>query len=396
MRIALFSGNYNYLREGANQALNRLVRYLEDKGGHRVRVYSPVTDTPAFEPAGTLVPVPSVRFPVRDEFQLALGLPRSIRRDVERFAPDILHVSTPDILGTRAQTFAKQLAIPLVASLHTRFETYPAYYGLSWLTPLVSAHLHRFYRRSDHVLAPTPALVAEMKAMRGDEAASLWSRGIDRDRFRPERRDPAWRHAHGIADDEIVVLFFGRLVLEKGVRLFVEVVDALQRKGLPVRPLTVGAGPAAEAFRMLARPVAAGHRTDDDLAVAVASADIMLTPSTTETFGNVVLEAMASGLPVVSADAPSARGLITHGHDGFLCPADDAAAYIAQVQALIASPALRAGIGAAARETSAKHCWDDASSSVERVYRKLEERRSRTAAERVDDGSMQAAATRGR
>ena len=94
MRIALFSGNYNYIREGANQALNRLVRYLENKAGHSVRVYSPVTDTPAFEPAGTLVPVPSIALPVRSEFRLALGLPRVIRRDLRSFSPQVVHVST--------------------------------------------------------------------------------------------------------------------------------------------------------------------------------------------------------------------------------------------------------------------------------------------------------------
>lgn len=380
MRIALFSGNYNYLREGANQALNRLADYLEARAGHQVRVYSPVTDIPAFEPAGTLIPVPSMRLPVRDEFQLALGLPTSIRRDVERFAPDIVHVSTPDILGTRAQTFAKQLSVPLVASLHTRFEAYPAYYGLGWLTPLVSAHLRRFYRRSDHVLAPTPALVADMKALRGDDAASLWSRGIDQNRFRPGRRDMMWRRERGIADDEFVVLFFGRLVVEKGVGLFVEVLQALQRKQPGIRPLVVGAGRAADAFQALTRPVLTGYLADDDLAVAVASADVMLNPSTTETFGNVVLEAMASGVAVVSADAPSARALITDGENGFLCSAADATTYAASVEALIASPSLRARIAAAAREISATYCWDAASSSVEGAYRRLQEHRNSRAA----------------
>ena len=126
MRIALFSGNYNYLREGANQALNILVRHLEEQAGCTVRVYSPVTDTPAFEPAGTLVPVPSITLPKRTEFRLALNLPREIREDVRRFQPDLIHVSTPDILGTRAQTFAKQLGVPIVASMHTRFATYRA------------------------------------------------------------------------------------------------------------------------------------------------------------------------------------------------------------------------------------------------------------------------------
>ncbi len=371
MRIALFSGNYNYVQEGANQALNRLVHYLESVAGHQVRVYSPVTDTPAFAPAGTLVPVRSVRLPVRGEFQLALGLPRSTRRDVERFAPDLIHVSTPDILGTRAQTFAKRRSIPLVASMHTRFETYPAYYGHGWMTPLVEAHLRRFYRRSDHVLAPTPALVSEMKAMRGDDRATLWSRGIDGALFRPDRRDMAERRRWDIADDEIAILFFGRLVLEKGIATFVDVVDALQRNGRPVRPLIVGAGPALEAFGALKGVVSTGHLQGEALARAVASADIMLAPSTTETFGNVVLEAMASGVSVVSADAPSARQLIKHGENGFLCPAKDLRRYITEIEALIASPALRSKIGAAARKSSEKHSWADASASVEGVYRAL-------------------------
>src|SRR5215210_6547794 len=115
IRVALFSGNYNYLREGANQALNRLVHDLESDGGTGFRVYPPVTDSPAFEPAGTLVPVPSIALPVRSEFRLALGLPRAIRGDVRRFCPHLVHVSTPDILGTRAETFAKELGVPIVA-----------------------------------------------------------------------------------------------------------------------------------------------------------------------------------------------------------------------------------------------------------------------------------------
>ncbi|MGZ8999219.1 MAG: glycosyltransferase, partial [Allosphingosinicella sp.] len=166
MRIALFSGNYNYLREGANQALNRLVEHLEAKRGYRVRVYSPVSDTPAFKPKGTLVPVPSIALPVRNEFRLALGLPKPVRNDIRAFAPDLIHVSTPDILGTRAQSLAKRMKVPILASMHTRFETYLAYYGLNLLTPVAQAHLRRFYRRSDYVLCPTPSLAADMNKVR--------------------------------------------------------------------------------------------------------------------------------------------------------------------------------------------------------------------------------------
>ncbi|MBV9841329.1 MAG: glycosyltransferase family 1 protein [Sphingomonadaceae bacterium] len=371
MRIALFSGNYNYLREGANQALNRLVGYLEQEAGHVVRVYSPTTPNPDFEPVGTLIPVASVRFPIRGEFRLALGLPRATRRDLEDFRPDLVHVSTPDILCTRAQSFALDAGVPIVASMHTLFETYLDYYRIGWTRPVVEAHLRRFYRRASHVLAPIPSLVAEMKRMRGDDRVSMWSRGVDRNLFHPGRRDMAWRRAQGIADHEVAVLFFGRLVLEKGVSLFVETIADMQQRRLPVRPLLVGAGPALGAFARLAGVVATGHLQDEELARAVASADIMLTPSVTETFGNVVLEAMASGLPIVSADAPSARALIDDGATGYLCPPYEAAGYAAIAERLAVSPDLRNAIGFAATQASEAYSWEAASADVERAYRTL-------------------------
>ncbi|WP_231292848.1 glycosyltransferase family 4 protein [Sphingopyxis sp. MC1] len=370
MRIALFTGNYNYVREGANQALNRLVAHLEQHAGAAVRVYSPVTDTPAFEPAGDLVPVRSIALPVRSEFRLALGLPRATRRDLTRFAPDIIHVATPDILGTRAQTFALDRGTPLVVSLHTRFETYLGYYGLDWLRPVVDRHIHRFYRRADHVLAPTPGLVDEMRSLRGDDRVSLWSRGVDRDLFAPSQRSLEWRRTRGIADDRIVILFFGRLVLEKGVEEYVAILRELLSSH-PVTPLVVGAGPAAEAFAALPSAVLTGHLDGQELAHAVASADIMLNPSTTEAFGNVVLEAMASGLPVVSADAPSASALIVEGETGHLCTPGDRRAYSDALVRLIADGDARRAMGAAARARSAAFSWHAASESVARLYRAI-------------------------
>ena len=365
LRVALFTGNYNYLREGANQALNRLVAHLERRG-HQVRVYSPVTDTPAFEPEGTLIPVPSITLPVRTEFQLALGIPKPVRRDIERFAPDIVHVATPDILGTRAETLAKQSGVPVVASLHTRFEAYLEHYGLGWLRPVAEAHLRRFYRRADCVLAPTPAIVEEMKQLRGDDRAFLWSRGVDRALFSPARRDPAWRRAQGWSDEDVVVLFFGRLVVEKGTRLFTEVIAGLQRCDRRVRALIVGAGPAEQSMRPIGAASFTGHLEGADLARAVASADLMISPSTTETFGNVLLEAMASGLAVITADAPNARALFENGRTGVLCASTDD--YVRAARRLLDSPSERRRMGEAAREASEGYSWDDVSQAAEDAY----------------------------
>lgn len=365
LRVALFTGNYNYLREGANQALNRLVAYLESRG-RQVRVYSPVTDTPAFEPQGTLVPVPSITLPVRTEFQLALGIPQSIRRDIERFAPDIVHVATPDILGTRAETLAKRLGVPIVASLHTRFEAYLEHYRLGWLKPVAEAHLRRFYRRANCVLAPTAAIVEEMKTLRGDDRAFLWSRGVDRKLFNPARRDREWRRAQGWSDDDVVVLFFGRLVVEKGTRLFTEVVAELQQSGKRVRPLIVGAGPAEQRMRAIEGAAFTGHLEDVELARAVASADLMISPSTTETFGNVLLEAMASGLPVITADASNTRALFDDGRTGILCGGKDD--YVRAARRLMELPEERRRIGEAARDASEAYSWDAASKAAEQAY----------------------------
>ena len=382
LRIALFSGNYNYMREGANQALNHLVGYLE-RGGHQVRVYSPVTGTPAFEPAGTLVPVPSVTAPFRKEFQIALGMPAATRRDLEAFAPQLIHVSTPDLLDLRAQTFAKRHRIPVVASLHTRFETYLDYYGLGWLRPVLVAHLNRFYRRAAYVLAPTPALIEHVKRIRGDDRVGLFSRGVDRSLFNPSRRDPEWRRRHGWADDDTVVLFFGRPVIEKGLDIYIEAVQLLKRSNGSVRALIVGAGPNADRLRAIDGAVLTGHLTGTDLARAVASADIMINPSITEAFGNVVLEAMASGLAVVCADADYSRAIVDPGRTGILEPARNARAYAEAALRLIDHPDERARIGATAREATATFTWDAASAAVEAAYLKTVADYARRA-----DGSM--------
>src|SRR5690606_8966170 len=140
LRVAIFSGNYNYVRDGANQALNRLADYLLRQGA-AVRVYSPTTDTPAFEPKGDLVSVPSFPIPGRSEYKVGFALPPRIRRDLGDFRPTLFHVASPEITGHRAVTLARKWDLPVVASVHTRFETYPRYYGLAFMEPLVLATL---------------------------------------------------------------------------------------------------------------------------------------------------------------------------------------------------------------------------------------------------------------
>jgi glycosyltransferase involved in cell wall biosynthesis len=370
LRVALFSGNYNCVRDGANRALNRLAAHLIARGA-AVRVYSPTNENPAFPPAGDLVSVPSIGIPGRSEYRIALGLPRAIRRDIAAFAPTHFHVSCPDWLGMPAIGLARKLSIPAIASMHTRFETYPAYYGLDFLTAPITRRLKKFYSRCDHVLAPNPQM-AESLAEFGvtPERVHLWGRGVDRAVFSPERRDEAWRLAQGYGEDEPVILFFGRLVLEKGLDAFAAVIAELERRGRRVRPLIVGEGPARGWIEdRLPGAVFTGHLDGKALGTAVASADILVNPSVTEAFGNVNLEAMASGLAIVSADVGSAQALIENGKQGLLVDPKDPAAYADAVETLIRFPARRKRLGTAAAAASAAYHWPDILDAVISVYR---------------------------
>ena len=368
LRVALFSGNYNCVRDGANNALNHLGRYLLDRGA-AVRVYSPTVDRPAFRPAGDLVSVPSVAIPGRPEYRLALGLPHHVREDIRAFAPTVFHLSAPDPLGLLALSFGHGLGVPVVASLHTRFETYFQYYHFGILEHAAERYLAHFYKGCDMVLAPSEAMIDALRQW-GVANVGLWSRGVDHQLFSPARRSVEWRREQGYADEDTIILFFGRLVVEKGLHSFAEAIAHARRAGLPVRPLVIGAGPAEEMFRsLLGDAVFTGHIEGPDLGKAVASADILLNPSTTEAFGNVNLEAMASGLAVVSADVPAARTLIADGETGLLVDPDQADGYGAALTRLLRAPALRAALGSAAAAEAFHHDWDSALQRVEAAYR---------------------------
>lgn len=369
LRVAMFSGNYNCIRDGANKALNRLVAHLLERGA-QVRVYSPTCPSPAFEPVGDLVSVRSVAIPRRPEYRLATGLPHETREDIRRFAPTVFHLSAPDVLGTRALGFARELRLPVVTSLHTRFETYFQYYNIGFVRPLAEWHLKRFYRNSDFVLAPNAPIARELERDGWSDQVRIWGRGVNRDIFNPGRRDLNWRRANGFGDEEAVVLFFGRLVFEKGLDVFEAAVDRLRARGYRVRPLVVGEGPAGRAFETrVGDALFTGHLEGEALARAVASADILLNPSVTEAFGNVNLEAMASGLAVVSADVASAQALIDHDRTGLLVSPSDPQAYADAAAALMSDPLRRAAIGRQAAEAAKAYDWPTVLEAVIDTYR---------------------------
>jgi len=379
LRVALFSGNYNYVRDGANQALNRLVGYLL-RQGVKVRVYSPTTDTPAFEPTGELVSIPSIPIPGRAEYHVGLGLNSKVRKDLAEFAPDIVHISAPDIIGHRAVSWARRRGLPAVASVHTRFDTYLAYYHLQALEPLARGIMRRIYQRCDAILAPADSLAAVLRAQRMSRDISIWTRGVDREQFNPERRDMDWRRKLGIQDDELAIAFLGRIVMEKGLDVFSDTIDALAERKVRHRVVVIGEGPARGWFEnRLPDAIFVGHQVGDDLARALASTDVFFNPSITEAFGNVTLESMACGLPVVAAEATGTTTLVRSGENGMLVEPGDAEAFADALEAYARDPVLRARHGAAGLAYAETQDWDRINSVVLKTYQRVIERRERYA-----------------
>lgn len=368
LRVALFSGNYNYVRDGANQALNRFVGYLLRQGA-AVRIYSPTVDAPAFEPTGDLVSAPSFAVPGRREYRVPYRMSGRIRRDLSAFRPNLVHVSSPDPLGHRAVNWARNNRLPAVASVHTRFETYPRYYGLAFLEPLIESLLRRFYRRCDAIVAPSESMAQLLREQRMSYDVGIWTRGIDREIFNTARRDLEWRRSLGIADDEPVIGFIGRLVMEKGLDVFSDTVDQLAARHVKHKVLVIGDGPARQWFEnRLPQAVFTGFQSGPDLGRAVASMDMLFNPSITETFGNVTLEAMACALPTVAARATGSESLVTDGVTGRLVRPGAISAFADALAAYCTDDAERTRAGAAARHEAERYGWDQVNQALVDTY----------------------------
>ena len=359
LRVVLTTGNYNYIKDGVSLTLNRLVGWLE-RNGVEVLVIAPVAEQAAMEHQGRLLPVPSFAIPTRKEYRIGRRLTAQLKDEIVRFKPDLFHIAVPDITGHSALNFAEKLRVPVVSSFHTRFDEYLQYYHLRFLEPWFHKKLRAFYARCQHLYVPSASMMAELAAQDIADNMRLWTRGVDHDRFDPARRSQEWRRARGIADDDVVIAYAGRLVAEKNMAVMARVFAGLKARGVAHRTLLLGDGPEAGWMRKaLPETVFAGFLHGDELATGYASSDIFFFPSITETFGNVTLEAMASGLPSVTADATGSRSLVREGETGFLVPVDREDQMIERLVQLLSDGQMRKKFGARAREIAiCEHEWD--------------------------------------
>ena len=375
-RIALFTGAYNYISDGVTLTLNKLVTYLELHGA-KVLVFSPTTKgPPPVDHAGTLVSVPSVPFPGRSDYRLALGLPRKPRAQLAAFDPHLVHIATPDYMGSQALLWAQARDIPVVTSFHTHFGAYLKYfvsyhkfYRMDLLENTAWRYGRWFYSKCRHIFVPTLSIAVELRERGISNGLRLWSRGVDADAFHPSNRSIRWRRSLGIGDQEVVVSFVSRLVWEKGLYVFADVVEGLKARGIAHRSVIVGEGPARNTLEeRLTDTIFTGPLRNGDLAAAYASSDVFLFPSDTETFGNVTLEAMASGLPAVCADAAGSSALVVDGETGYLARPGDSAHFLGRVERLVTDGALRSEMGARARARALNFEWETAMARIASYY----------------------------
>ncbi len=364
-KIALFAGAYNHISDGVALTLNRLVRYLEDRGAD-VLIFAPTSNKPVpFLHNGTLISVPSIPFPGRSDYRLTVGVSRKGWSHLKAFKPDLIHIATPDYAGAQALRWAKSRQIPVVSSFHTHFVAYLRYfasynplYRMDLLENTAWRYGRWFYSQVEHIYVPSPSIESELRAQGINNDIRVWARGVDAQRFSPSHRSQEWRSSLGFAENDVVISYIGRLVWEKNLTIFAEVIENLTALGIPHKSLIVGDGPALTTLRpRLSNTIFTGPLQGNELAKAYASSDIFLFPSDTETFGNVTLEAMASGIPTICADATGSDFLVEHGRTGYLAPPKKSSVFLEYVRDLIFDSHMRREFGHAARKRALAFEW---------------------------------------
>ncbi|HYA47740.1 MAG TPA: glycosyltransferase family 1 protein [Burkholderiales bacterium] len=387
IRIAVVTETYPPEINGVARTIGITVDWLLERG-HAVELVRPRQRLePVCAPraglhetltAGAVVP----------KWQVPLGfaLPGTLAARWRSAQPDLVHIVTEGPLGWAAMSAARSLRIPLSSDFHTNFHRYSRHYGFAWMESAVAAYLRWLHNRTGCTLVPTEQLKSELEHL-GIERLRIAGRGVDSEMFNPARRSAELRRQWGCLGDELVVISVGRLAPEKGLDLFATAACSMLAANPAIRVVIVGDGPLrASLERRNPGFHFAGARVGADLAAHYASADVFLFPSTTETFGNVVIEAMASGLAVLAYDDAAARQHIGHMTSGLLAPRGDAELFTHLAAMLAHDPALRLALGREARRVSRDMPWK---LKLPKLEAALLEKALQTEAEPSRDGDRQ-------
>ncbi|MDP2810370.1 MAG: glycosyltransferase family 1 protein [Rhodocyclaceae bacterium] len=373
LRVALVTETFPPEVNGVAMTLGRMADGLRRRG-HCVQIIRPrqhpfdrlIEPSACTEMLVGGLPLP--RYP-----GLHFGLParRTLLTAWHAARPDIVHVATEGPLGWSALAAARSLGIPVSSGYHTNFQAYSRHYGIGWLRGAINRYLRHFHNRTQATLVPSQAL-AEHLAQDGFSNLILLARGVDTGLFSPKQRSDELRRAWGAGPDTLVVTHVGRIAPEKNLGLVIRGFDAIRQARPDAKLLFVGDGPQKSVLaRRHPDHIHVGMRHGEDLAAHYASADLFLFPSLTETFGNVTLEALASGLGVVAYDCAAAGELIDDGIDGLLAPPGDEQRFIDNAVRLATDPSLLSWLRQHAAARVAGLDWENIHDALAGTFRTI-------------------------
>lgn len=360
MKLALVTETYPPEVNGVAMTLSMLVDGLKRRG-HQIQIVRPRqsrSDGPTVSDGVEQFTVTGVPLPRYDGLHIGLPARGKLIRKWKKDRPGIVHIATEGPLGVTALWAAKRLGIPVSSSFHTNFHKYGQHYGYGFIAQKVLAYLRYVHNQTACTMAPSREVLDSLRES-GFKNLMILSRGVNTELFTPGRRDAELRKQWGAGEDDLVVLYVGRIAQEKNIPLAVRAFEAVRKQHPTARFVLVGDGPAREKLqRKHPDFIFAGMQRGQALAAHYASADAFFFPSMSETFGNVVTEAMASGLATLAFDYAGPRQVIRSGHNGITVPFGDEDAFMDAASHLCSDMDSLRQLGRAARATAMTLSWD--------------------------------------
>ncbi len=358
MRIAIFSDTFVPEVNGVARTLKRYTDYLEEQG-IEYQLFVPNSQD-AIPEVPHVQRFTSIPFFLYSECRLAFAKPNDIKQKLIDFQPDLIHIATPFNLGLLGSYYGKKLNIPIVASYHTHFDHYLQYYHLSFLKNWIWKYMSWFHRPFKKVFVPSKSTKEKLISRNFHPNIDIWGRGVNHHFYTPKKRTDTIRAKYSIKEKNIL-LFVGRLAPEKNISMVMDTYHNLPESiKKETHLLIVGDGPLYKSLmkEKTEHMTLTGFLDGEALAEVYASSDLFLFPSNTETFGNVVLEAMASGLPVIGAKEGGVKNLIADKENGYLCRPNDLQDFVNKTTRLIEDESLRNQMAHHARLFALTQSWD--------------------------------------
>lgn len=357
MRIAIFTDTFAPDVNGVARTLKRFTDYLE-ANGYEYRVFAPIsTNESRF--TSHIHRFASLPFFLYPECRLALPNMLQVKAELQRFKPDLIHVATPFNIGLCGLHYAKKLNIPIVGSYHTDFDQYLKYYDLQFFSKFLWKYMHWFHKPLRQIFVPSHETMEQLKR-KGFSNIRIWGRGVDCNLFHPNYSVQEVREQYQI-NEKYILSYVGRLAPEKDIETLLNI--SLQLPEIirsQIHWLIVGDGPSKEEMVKSApeNMTFAGYLNGENLAKVYASSDLFIFPSSTETFGNVVLEALATGTPVIAANSGGVKNIVNQGITGTLCEPKHVEQFQTAIISLLENDTLRLKMSEDARKYALSQSWD--------------------------------------